>query len=582
MIQETNGHPQLQMIPLDHIVPWQAGQMRKNFDPVKLQELADSIEEKGVLQPVLVRPYWDDEDDGGSPPFFELVAGERRWRASKLAKQAAIPAIVRQLTDKEAVEVQVVENLQRTDLSAVEEAEGYKRLLEEHGYTADSLAGKLAKSKSYVYGRLKLGKLPDVAMTALAKGDLPATVGELIGRLPSMEMREQFWGEEFEGYGEEYFEMPSFRDVKESIEHRYMRELKGAPFSQTDKKLVPAAGDCKNCPKRTGNNRGDFPDGRADICTDIGCFKLKVEASGKRQLETAAADGAKVLTDKESKQWFNTFRHALAWDKREEYVDLSAECEELWDDDDDSETDDDKPPAGPRTYGELLGAIKPDVIGVDPNGDVRRLVSKPRAAEILRNKHGIEIEEESRNVPQQWQVKVDPQVLKQREEDELKRKARGVAFERIAEKVAAWYDAEFINRFKAGYGSKSTLPDLLRTVAHVLLRNFDDWAPVSDTLKRRDALNTTDEVDNSDEFDQVVARLLKDADAADLIGILAEVCVREELHYVTRGYDRERCENTICDFAGLKIDEFEKQALKDLKPEKNAKKQTPREKLKAI
>src|SRR5262245_38411666 len=495
MIQETNGHPQLQMIPLDHIVPWQAGQMRKNFDPVKLQELADSIEEKGVLQPVLVRPYWDDEDDGGSPPFFELVAGERRWRASKLAKQAAIPAIVRQLTDKEAVEVQVVENLQRTDLSAVEEAEGYKRLLEEHGYTADSLAGKLAKSKSYVYGRLKLCNLPDVAMTALAKGDLPATVGELIGRLPSMEMREQFWGEEFEGYGEEYFEMPSFRDVKESIEHRYMRELKGAPFSQTDKKLVPAAGDCKNCPKRTGNNRVEYPDGRADICTDVTCFKLKVKASGKRQLETAAADGVKVLTDKESKQWFNTFRHALAWDKREEYVDLSAECEERWDDDDDAETGGAAPPAEPRTYGELLGAIKPDVIGVDPNGDVRRLVSKPRAAEILRSKHGIEIEEKSRNIPQQWQVKVDPQVLKQREEDELKRKARGVAFERIAEKVAAWYDQEFLVRSVNG---DFPLANLLRIVANVLLRNFDDWAPIRDTLKRRDALNTTDEVDNSD------------------------------------------------------------------------------------
>src|SRR5262249_31489501 len=115
------------------------------------------------------------------------------------------------------------------------------------------------------------------------------------------------------------------------------------------------------------------------------------------------------------------------------------------------------------------------------------------------------------------------------------------------------------------------LANLLRVVAYPLLRNFDDWAPVSDTLKRRDALNIADEVGDSDEFGQVVTRLLKDADAADLIGILAEVCVREELQYWSRGYDRADFENTICDFAGLKIDEFEKQALKELKGEKNAK-----------
>src|SRR5262245_32877567 len=172
MIQTTNGHPQLQMIPISQIAPSPTNP-RKYFDPAKLQELADSIQEHGLAQPILVRLNPEHTD-----PFYELVAGERRWRAAKIAGLEEIEAKVRDLDDKAVLEIQFIENLQRTDLSAVEEAEGYKRLLDEHGYTADSLAGKLGKSKSYVYARLKLINLPEQALEALAKGDLPATIGD--------------------------------------------------------------------------------------------------------------------------------------------------------------------------------------------------------------------------------------------------------------------------------------------------------------------------------------------------------------------------------------------------------------------
>jgi len=559
--ESSNGHhPQmLRMIPVSQIAPSPTNP-RKYFDPAKLQELADSIQEHGLAQPILVRPVKQSyllEDS------FEIVAGERRWRAAKIAGLKEIEAKVRDLDDKAVLEIQFIENLQRTDLSPIEEAEGYKRLLDEHGYTADSLAGKLAKSKSYVYGRLKLCNLPEPALTALAKGDLPATVGELIGRLPSPNLREQFWNSKFR----DALTPPSFRDVKSIIERDYMRELKGAPFSQTDKKLVPAAGDCKNCTKRTGNNRGDFPDGRADICTDVMCFKLKTKLFQERRLKEFAGEGATVLSEKESKQWFS-WGGSLHWQKMKEFVDLADECDEARPEIDfDNEEDfEDKP--GP-SYGELIGEVKPDVVAYDDRGTLHRLVSKPRAAEILRSKHGIEIETPLPGADFSYSASPDRQ--KEREEYELRKKARGLALEQIAAKVAAWYDAEFISRFKTGYGSKSVLPDLLRAIAGCLLRNFDDWAPVSATLKRRDALNTADEVDDSDEFDQVVAKLLQNADAADLIGILAEVCVREELQYWSRGSDGKQFENTICDFAGLKIDEFEKQALKELKPEKKAK-----------
>src|SRR5262249_32650145 len=147
---------------------------------------ADSIEAHGLAQPILVRPrpapgrsqaQQDVAEAFGiqGEEYFELVAGERRWRAAKLAGLKEIEAKVRDLDNKAVLEIQFIENLQRTDLSPIEEAEGYKRLLDEHGYTADSLAGKLGKSKSYVYARLKLNNLPLAAMDAVVKGDLPAT-----------------------------------------------------------------------------------------------------------------------------------------------------------------------------------------------------------------------------------------------------------------------------------------------------------------------------------------------------------------------------------------------------------------------
>lgn len=126
---------------------------RKHFDAAALKELAESIAKHGVLQAILVRP-------NGADGKFELVAGERRWRAAKLAQLDRIPVTVRELSDTEALELQVVENLQRTDLHPLEEAEGYESLMKcQHAdgrtYTADEIAAKVGKSRSYVYSRLK-------------------------------------------------------------------------------------------------------------------------------------------------------------------------------------------------------------------------------------------------------------------------------------------------------------------------------------------------------------------------------------------------------------------------------------------
>lgn len=157
-----------------------ANQPRKNFDPAKLQELADSIESQGVLEPILVRPR--PRSGPGRPPRegrYELVSGERRWRACKLAGLDQVPAIVRTLDDRAVREIQLIENLQRDDLNPLEEARGYQELLDRDGYTVEQLAEKISRSVNYVYGVLKLNQLPDKAAKALGDGTLPKGTAQL-------------------------------------------------------------------------------------------------------------------------------------------------------------------------------------------------------------------------------------------------------------------------------------------------------------------------------------------------------------------------------------------------------------------
>ena len=129
----------------------QENQPRQRFDPILLQELADSIREHGVLQPVLLRPV-----DRG----YEIIAGERRWRAAKMAGLTSIPALVREMEDAEAAEISLIENLQRDDLSVIEEAVAYKNLLEKHQYTQEKLAGKIGKSRTHIANTMRLLALP--------------------------------------------------------------------------------------------------------------------------------------------------------------------------------------------------------------------------------------------------------------------------------------------------------------------------------------------------------------------------------------------------------------------------------------
>ncbi|HAQ36611.1 MAG: chromosome partitioning protein ParB [Maricaulis sp.] len=152
-------------------------QPRRRFEEADLATLAESIAEKGILQPILVRPAPD--GDG-----FEIVAGERRWRAAQKARLHDIPVIVRDLSDREAIEIAIVENVQRADLNPVEEARAFKQLTDRFGHTQDEIARAVSKSRSHVANTLRLLALPGSVLDHLEAGTLSAGHARAIASAP--------------------------------------------------------------------------------------------------------------------------------------------------------------------------------------------------------------------------------------------------------------------------------------------------------------------------------------------------------------------------------------------------------------
>ncbi len=160
-------------IAIDRIVP-NPKQPRRTFIEAELEELADSIRAKGVIMPILVRP------DPNQPEMFEIIAGERRWRAARRAGLAVIPAVVREMDDRETLEIAIIENVQRSDLNAVEEAEAYKALIDRFGRTQDSVAAQVGKSREHVSNTMRLLALPEDVREHLREGRLTAGHGRAL------------------------------------------------------------------------------------------------------------------------------------------------------------------------------------------------------------------------------------------------------------------------------------------------------------------------------------------------------------------------------------------------------------------
>ena len=392
-----------------------ADNYRRTVPEAELLELSDSILAKGVIQAVVVRPV--SRSSGGTAnkkQRFELVVGERRVRASRLANQATIPAMVRVLSDQQAAEIRLIENLQRADVHPLEEAHGFRDMLDRHGYTADQLALKINKSRGYVYGILKLTQLPEAAAKAFQDGVISKSVAQLIARIPDAKARAEMtkWATSEDRWDG----VPTFQQVKAEIERTCMRELKGAPFAIDDGDLLPVAGPCASCPKMAGNNRTEYPDGRADVCTDPACYAAKVAAHSQQAIAAHKAAGGKVLTKTEAKRVF--YRNGnLAYDAP--YVDLASET-----------IVGDKWITYKKAVGkDLAGEV---VLGTDPSGALHELVPRAKATaavkKIERAKAKATPEPKLSAHEQRWKQ----QQAKQREQEKVGREVARRACEEVA------------------------------------------------------------------------------------------------------------------------------------------------------
>ncbi|WP_417269249.1 ParB/RepB/Spo0J family partition protein [Celeribacter sp.] len=164
---ETSSRNAAHMVPIERVSP-NPDQPRRRFDEEKLKELSDSIAEKGVIQPLIVRA--NPRRDGA----YEIVAGERRWRASQIAKLHEVPVIIREYDDTEVLEIAIIENIQRADLNSIEEAVGYHQLMDKFGHTQEQLASALGKSRSHIANMMRLLQLPQDVQALLEQGELSA------------------------------------------------------------------------------------------------------------------------------------------------------------------------------------------------------------------------------------------------------------------------------------------------------------------------------------------------------------------------------------------------------------------------
>lgn len=280
---------------------------RRTLDEKALSELAESIRTQGVLSPLLVRPI--------NAQTFEVVAGKRRFRAAQQAGLDSVPVDIRELTDAQCLEIAIVENLQRRDVHPLEEANGYARLLalDEPKYSVEQIAAKCGKHPGYVLSRIRLTELAPIVVDAFTKDEIGLGHALLLAKLEPAQQEQSLaacWQETYSSGAAKRILLP-VRHLRDWIEHNILLELAAAPFSKHDATLVPEAGSCLECPKRTGYNTLLFEGmthSGSDQCTDPKCYALKLDEHVRRtvaakpklvQISTAygrPAEGSPVVT----------------------------------------------------------------------------------------------------------------------------------------------------------------------------------------------------------------------------------------------------------------------------------------------
>lgn len=260
-------------------------QRRKRFVKAEIDELAKSIKSNGLINPILVRRK------PGVDVAYELVAGERRYLAAKQVTEE-IDATVRELTDEQVLEIQLIENLQRVDVHPLQEAEGYEQLMKKHGHKAEELGDKVGKSEAYIYARLKLLALCKEARAAFYDGKLNASTALLVARIPVESLQREALKDIIDPR-----DPMSAREVADYVQREFMLRLSDAPFPTDVDNFVPGARKCGECPKNTicqPQLFGDVKGGSAGVCTDTTCFKAKISRAIEIKIEKAKIGRAHV------------------------------------------------------------------------------------------------------------------------------------------------------------------------------------------------------------------------------------------------------------------------------------------------
>ncbi|PHQ27930.1 ParB/RepB/Spo0J family partition protein [Leeuwenhoekiella nanhaiensis] len=279
---KVNGNPvklEIQNLPIRKIKP-DPEQPRKTFDEKHLEQLSESIQQHGVLQPITVRKSGKD---------FIIVMGERRFRASKMANKATIPCIVRNYENNEILELQIIENLQRQDVEPTEEAESIAYLSEK--YAPAEIAKRLGRTDNFIRQRLKLAGLIDGFKHFVRNGEMTISLGVGVALFEPEEQQMML-----ETMGEDFNAHQINRMIKDQT-----YDLEKASFDVTDKKLVPKAGSCVECPFNAANQGNLFGEGKM-VCTKSACFESKKSKSFLNLIEKSKK--ANVLLIPEIRQYW--------------------------------------------------------------------------------------------------------------------------------------------------------------------------------------------------------------------------------------------------------------------------------------
>jgi ParB family chromosome partitioning protein len=271
----TSVQSEYRNLPLDSLTE-SPNNPRRSFDPAALNELAESIKTQGILAPLVVRPV---------DHHFEIVAGARRYRAAQLAGLETAPVRIVEMSDAQALETSIVENLQRRDVHPLDEAQGFAALmrLEEPKYSIEQIGAKCGKNPSYVAARLRLVELAPAVVEAFAKDEIGVGHALLLAKLQAAQQEEALaacYQEQYTNGSKGKRILLPVRHLQQWIEHNILLELAAAPFSKEDAALVPEAGPCAECSKRTGHNVLLFEGIAAqhDSCSDPKCYAAKVDA----------------------------------------------------------------------------------------------------------------------------------------------------------------------------------------------------------------------------------------------------------------------------------------------------------------